>query len=424
MTSMTGKKYLQHHLLYTRILRPGNCEELRSGRDISYCIMPSVFSSPLQLAFQIYLLSIHTASAFQCRVSQVGYRGLSRLNAVTPIISSKIGPTKDLFLPLRLEFGRAVEMLVNAPLHRKIVVLAHPVAILLLYLLFTSKLLKNCGEIASRSFASIASSVSSSIKKFQKESVLAISLAKAKIQDQNSQTTGTVESVPPVTAVSAVVPAGKFSIVGSADTNLIANTVAATTTLPTPVKKEIISPSAAIIAKIADIEAQEKAYMKAQKLKRETAMKASLAKAQAFEAEQLRVERIAKASREADEFRVKHDIEFRRWDKEQNGSEAENILRLEKEVEKATQDILNEKLAAEALKISNEKLAADERQKNLLMSIVVEDVNSRAAMEQEMDRLAVKAAVDKAVKDAEAAYALQIKEKAALLKVGMRLFFL
>lgn len=389
--------------------------------------MPSVFSSPLQLALQIYLLSIHSASAFQCRVSQLGYRGLSRLNAVAPIVSSEIGLKKDVFLSLRLEFGRAVEMLVNAPLQRKIFVLAHPLAILLLYLLFTSKLLKNCGEIASRSFASIASSMSSSIKKFQKESVLATSLAKGKIQDQSSQGTGTVESVSPVTAVSAVsavVSAGKSSTVGSIDTNLISKTVAATTTLPTPVKKEIISPSAAIISKIADIEAQEKAYMKAQKLKRETAMKASLAKAQAFEAEQLRVERIAKASREADEFRVKHDIEFRRWDKEQYGSESENIERLAKEVEKATQDILNEKLAAEALKVANEKLAADERQKNLLMSIVVEDVNSRAAVEQEMDRLAVKAAVDKAVKDAEAAYALQIKEKAALLKVSMRAFIM
>ena len=357
----------------------------------------------------------------------MGYRGLSRLNAVAPIVSSEIGLKKDVFLSLRLEFGRAVEMLVNAPLQRKIFVLAHPLAILLLYLLFTSKLLKNCGEIASRSFASIASSMSSSIKKFQKESVLATSLAKGKIQDQSSQGTGTVESVSPVTAVSAVsavVSTGKSSTIGSIDTNLISKTVAATTTLPTPVKKEIISPSAAIISKIADIEAQEKAYMKAQKLKRETAMKASLAKAQAFEAEQLRVERIAKASREADEFRVKHDIEFRRWDKEQYGSESENIERLAKEVEKATQDILNEKLAAEALKVANEKLAADERQKNLLMSIVVEDVNSRAAVEQEMDRLAVKAAVDKAVKDAEAAYALQIKEKAALLKVSMRAFIM
>lgn len=346
----------------------------------------------------------------------MGYRGLNRLSAVTPIVSSEIGLKKDLFLSLRLEFCRALETIVNAPLQRKIVVLAHPLAILLLYLLFTSKLLKNCGEIASRSFASIASSMSSSIKKFQKDSVLAISLAKAKIQDQSTQTVGTVDSVSPVTAVSAAVSAVKPSTVGSADTT---NTVAATATLPTPVKKEIISPSAAIISKIADIEAQEKAYMKAQKLKRETAMKASLAKAQAFEAEQLRVERIAKASREADEFRVKHDIEFRRWDKEQYGSESDSILRLEKEVEKATQDILNEKLAAEALKIANEKLAADERQKTLLMSIVVEDVNSRAAMEQEMDRLAVKAAVDKAVKDAEAAYALQIKEKAALLKVSV-----
>lgn len=376
--------------------------------------MPSAFSFSLQLALQIYLLGTHTASAFQCRISHLGFKGVSRLSAVNPIVSSEVGLKKDLLLSLRLEFSRAVEIIVNAPLQRKIVALAHPLAILLLYLLLSSKFMRNFGEAASRSFASFSSSISSSIKKFQKESILATSLSRAKIQDQSSETIGTVESGSVVASTSTVEATVKSTIVAFADTNLVAKAVV--TTKYFPVKKEIISPSAAIISKIADIEAQEKAYMKAQKLKRETAMKASNAKAQAFEAEQIRVERIAKASREADEFRIKHDIEFRRWDKEQNGADSD-ILRLEQEVERATQEILSEKLAAQALQILTEKLAAEELQKKAILSIHIEDAISRAAMEQEMDRLAVKAAVDKAVKDAEAAYALRIKEKAALLKV-------
>ena len=377
--------------------------------------MPSAFSFSLQLALQIYLLGTHTASAFQCRISHLGFKSVSKLSAVNPIVSSDVRLKKDLLLSLRLEFSRAVEIIVNAPLQRKIVALAHPLAILLLYLLLSSKFMRNFGEAASRSFTSFTSSISSSIKKFQKESILATSLSRAKIQDQSSEAIGTVESGSVMAAISPVAATVKSTIVASADTNLVASAIT-TTTYSAPVKKEIISPSAAIISKIADIEAQEKAYMKAQKLKRETAMKASNAKAQAFEAEQIRVERIAKASREADEFRIKHDIEFRRWDKEQNGADSD-ILRLEQEVERATQEILNEKLAAQALQILTEKLAAEELQKKAILSIHVEDAISRAAMEQEMDRLAVKAAVDKAVKDAEAAYALRIKEKAALLKV-------
>lgn len=377
--------------------------------------MPSAFSFSLQLALQIYLLGTHTASAFQCRISHLGFKGVSKFSAVNPIVSSDVRLKKDLLLSLRLEFSRAVEIIVNAPLQRKIVALAHPLAILLLYLLLSSKFMRNFGEAASRSFTSFTSSISSSIKKFQKESILATSLSRAKIQDQSSEAIGTVESGSVMAAISPVAATVKSTIVASADTNLVASAIT-TTTYSAPVKKEIISPSAAIISKIADIEAQEKAYMKAQKLKRETAMKASNAKAQAFEAEQIRVERIAKASREADEFRIKHDIEFRRWDKEQNGADSD-ILRLEQEVERATQEILNEKLAAQALQILTEKLAAEELQKKAILSIHVEDAISRAAMEQEMDRLAVKAAVDKAVKDAEAAYALRIKEKAALLKV-------
>ena len=378
--------------------------------------MPSAFSFSLQLALQIYLLGTHTASAFQCRISHLGFKGVSKLSAVNPIVSSEVGLKKDLLLSLRLELSRAVEIIVNAPLQRKIVALAHPLAILLLYLLLSSKFMRNFGEAASRSFTSFTSSVSSSIKKFQKESILATSLSRAKIQEQSTGTVETVESGSVVAATSPVVATVKSTVVAFADTNLVANAIA-TTTYSAPVKKEIISPSAAIISKIADIEAQEKEYMKAQKLKRETAMKASNAKAQAFEAEQIRVERIAKASREADEFRIKHDIEFRRWDKEQNGVADSDILRLEQEVERATQEILNEKLAAQALQILTEKLAAEELQRKAILSVHVEDAISRAAMEQEMDRLAVKAAVDKAVKDAEAAYALRIKEKAALLKV-------
>lgn len=154
-------------------------------------------------------------------------------------------------------------------------------------------------------------------------------------------------------------------------------------------KEQNRAASAAIAAKLADLEAQEIAYMKAQKLKREAAMRAVTAKAKAIEIERSRVMSISKVVRVYDEFRGKHDQDFRRWKNQEKQREAEAQIADE------------QKIAGEAL-----------QRQHIMTANLIEDARKSSVKEDEVNRSAAKAAADKVIKDGQVAYAAQVKEKA------------
>lgn len=321
-----------------------------------------VSSSFFSIVIQIYLLSFNFVVAFHTPTTYLSRGGFSRLNSFVSAKAEAIQLKPSFLSSVRDEIGRTINIIFNAPLERKIVVLAHPLIIFLLYLLATSKMTKNVGQFFSDCISNAVSSIKSSMVKSPKTSAFADSLAKGKTDDRKPKGG---EGKP---------------IRSAADTALFA-------------EKELSrAASAAMAAKLADLEAKEIAYMKAQKLKREAAMRAANDKAKAIEIERSRVMSISKVVRVYDEFRSKHDPNFRRWKNQPSA------------------DKLREE---EALIADEQKLAGEELQRQYILTAnLIEDARKSSVKEENENRSAAKAAADKVVKDGQLAYAAQVKEKA------------
>jgi hypothetical protein len=322
-------------------------------------MVSSIFVSTV---VQVYLLSLNFVVAFHTPTSHLRRGGFSRLNSFVTAKAETLQLKPSLLSSVWNEMGRTINIIFNAPLERKIVVLAHPLIIFLLYLLATSKLTKSVGQFFSEFISNAVSSIKSSMVKSPKTSAFADSLAKGKPDDRKPHG-----------------GEGKPSR-SAADTSLFA-------------EKELSqAASTAMAAKIADLEAREIAYMKAQKLKREAAMRAANDKAKAIEIERRRVMSISKVVRVYDEFRDKHDPNFRRW---KNQSVADKQLEVETKIAE------EQKLADEAL-----------QRQQVFTATLVEDARKLSVKEEDENRSAAKAAADKVVKDGQTAYAAQVKEKA------------
>jgi hypothetical protein len=326
-------------------------------------MVSSIFVS---VVVQVYLLSFNLVVAFHTPTTHLSRGSFSRLNSFVTAKAETMQLKPSFLSSVRNEMGRTINIIFNAPLERKIVVLAHPLIIFLLYLLATSKLTKSVGRFFSECISNVVSSIKSSMVKSPKTSAFANSLAKGKPEDRKPNG-----------------GEGKLSR-SAADTILFAE------------KDLSQAASTAMAAKIADLEAREIAYMKAQKLKREAAMRAANDKAKAIEIERSRVMSISKVVRVYDEFRDKHDPNFRRW---KNQSVADKQLEEEAQIE--AQIAIEQKLAGEAL-----------QRQHIMTANLVEDARKSSVKEEDENRSAAKAAADKVVKDGQLAYAAQVKEKA------------
>lgn len=311
---------------------------------------------------QVYLLSFHFVAGFHTPTTHLNRGGFSRLNSFVTANVVTLQPNPSFFSSIRNELGRTINIIFNATLERKIVVLAHPLIIFLLYLLATSKLSKNVGRFFLERISKLVSTVKSSMDQSPKTSAKTNSSAKEKPEDRKPEE-GEGLSFRPAAAA------------------------------PLSVEKEL-SPSSsnAMAAKIAELEAREIAYMKAQKSRREAAMRAANDKAKAIEIERSRVMSISRSVRIYDEFRNKHDPNFRRW-KNQQGADKK------REVEMQT--VKEQNLAEEAL-----------QRQHILAANLIDDARKLSLKVEDENRSAAKAAAEKFVKDGQLAYGAQVKDKA------------
>ena len=307
------------------------------------------------------------------------------------------------------ELGRTFDIICHAPVKRKAILLAHPVLIMILCLLASSKFGRSFGKGITEIISTILRTMS---RKSQSVCALAVAFAKAKLVDKNLRAEESIQEETHKASARDI----RISLnQGSVYTNDLK---------VKSKREEDKAASAAIKLKIAEVEAREIAYSQAQKLKKELAQKASLAKAQAIEVEDNRVMRIAGNSREMDSFRKVHDISFRRWNIEQTMASVNKL----QAVDKNDADLMNTMLHEEpkqkhAISSDAQLLEAKEIEEKIAATLAKEEEVKNvaekimAAKVEEALRLTLKAASEQAAKDAQVAYARQVKEKAAAIKV-------
>ena len=375
-------------------------------------------SSYLKCVIKISLVLIHLAAGFNNIICH-GQRKSSGLQLSTHISMSAAAVNKlpiatSIMKSVGNEFGRTLSILCNASIERKAVVFAHPLMVVLLCLIAGSKFGRNLTKSITGTIINFRKSMT---KNGEKASALALSFAKAKLV--TSTTTLVDNRTKIVKKVAAIINSEKRAII--APENAVSSKLKSKRT-------EDLAATAAIKLSIANVESLEIAYAQAQKLKRETAKKESLAKAQAIEVEATRVTRISKCTREMDDFRKIHDIQYRRWTREQSPSfkisvEAGSSSQVEHAAQIVEKQVIHELpapvvsniLLAEiaAVKVAEQIAAAKMGEMRKAADILVE----RA---EEAKRQVAKAAVEKANKDAEIAYAAQLRLKAtiALVRYG------
>lgn len=134
-------------------------------------------SSLLVVIAQLYLATNCRVSAFHVPTTLLSRRNPLRTSAV--IMKVDLTPAKSALSTIKSELGRAVSIILDASIQRKLVVIAHPLVIFLLYLIATSKLTKNAAKSVAQTFRKLVDAMKSKSKKSQKESVLAVSLARS-----------------------------------------------------------------------------------------------------------------------------------------------------------------------------------------------------------------------------------------------------
>lgn len=134
-------------------------------------------SSLLVVIGQLYLAANCRVFAFHVPTTLLSRRNPLRTSAV--IMKVDLAPAKSALLTIKSELGRAVSIILDASIQRKLVVIAHPLVMFLLYLIATSKLTKNAANSVAQIFRKLIDAVKSKSKKSEKESVLAASLAKS-----------------------------------------------------------------------------------------------------------------------------------------------------------------------------------------------------------------------------------------------------
>ena len=369
----------------------------------------------VKFLLQIGLLFIQPVASFENHAS-LSKRKFHNLNIakrhqVFYMSTGKLPMAASIFEVVGNELGRTFDIIIHAPIKRKAILLAHPVLVVILCLLASSKLGRSFGKGINQIFTVILRTMS---KKSQNACALAVAFAKAKLVDKNLRTEESKQEETVKASVSDVRTKNNQGSVYTTDLKVKAK------------REEDKAASAAIRLKIAEVEAREIAYSQAQRLKKELAQKASLAKAQAIEVEDNRVMRIAGNSREMDSFRKLHDISFRRWNVEQTIASAKKLQVVDKHhvnlldtnyngvpKQNLGEAILSgaEIIGAKEKEVEAAAAAAKEKEvKNVAEKIV-------AAKVEEALRLTLKAAAEQAAKDAQLAYARQLKEKVAALKV-------
>ena len=307
------------------------------------------------------------------------------------------------------ELGRTFDIICHAPVKRKAILLAHPVLIMILCLLASSKFGRSFGKGITEIFSTILRTMS---RKSRSVCALAVAFAKAKLVDKNLRAEESIQEETHKASARDIRISLNQGSVYTSDLKVKSK------------REEDKAASAAIKLKIAEVEAREIAYSQAQKLKKELAQKASLAKAQAIEVEDNRVMRIAGNSREMDSFRKVHDISFRRWNIEQTMASVNKL----QAVDKNDADLMNTMLHEEpkqkhAISSDAQLLEAKEIEEKIAATLAKEEEVKNvaekimAAKVEEALRLTLKAASEQAAKDAQVAYARQVKEKAAAIKV-------
>ena len=369
----------------------------------------------VKMLLQIGFLFIQLVASFENHASlrkrKFHNLNIAKRHQVFCMSTGKLPMASSIFKVVGNELGRTFDIIIHAPIKRKAILLAHPVLVVILCLLASSKLGRSFGKGINQIFTVILRTMS---KKSQNACALAVAFAKAKLVDKNLRTEESKQEETVKASVSDVRTKNNQGSVYTTDLKVKAK------------REEDKAASAAIRLKIAEVEAREIAYSQAQRLKKELAQKASLAKAQAIEVEDNRVMRIAGNSREMDSFRKLHDISFRRWNVEQTIASAKKLQVVDKHhvnlldtnyngvpKQNLGEAILSgaEIIGAKEKEVEAAAAAAKEKEvKNVAEKIV-------AAKVEEALRLTLKAAAEQAAKDAQLAYARQLKEKVAALKV-------
>ena len=370
----------------------------------------------VKFLLQIGLLFIQPVASFENHAS-LSKRKFHNLNIakrhqVFYMSTGKLPMATSIFEVVGNELGRTFDIIIHAPIKRKAILLAHPVLVVILCLLASSKLGRSFGKGINQIFSVILRTMS---RKSQKACALAVAFAKAKLVDKNLRTEESKQEETVKESVSDIRIKNKQGSVYTTDLKVKAK------------REEDNIASAAIRLKIAEVEAREIAYSQAQRLKKELAQKASLAKAQAIEVEDNRVMRIAGNSREMDCFRKLHDISFRRWNVEQTMASAKNLQVVDKHpvnlMDTNINGVLKQNHVGEAILSDSEVIGAKEKEVNAAAALAkekeVKNVAEKivAAKVEEALRLTLKAAAEQAAKDVQVAYARLLKEKAAALKV-------
>ena len=150
---------------------------LARDKEFFSTIAKMLASSLLVVVAQVYLANYSRVSAFHVPTTLLSRRNPLRTSAV--IMKVDLSPAKSAMSTVRSELGRTLNIMLDASIQRKLVVIAHPLIMFLLYLIATSKLTKNAANSISQNFRKLIDLVKSKFKKSQRDSVLAVSLAKS-----------------------------------------------------------------------------------------------------------------------------------------------------------------------------------------------------------------------------------------------------
>ena len=137
-------------------------------------------SSLLVVIVQAYLANNSRVSAFHVPTTLLSRRNSLRTSVV--IMKVDVSPAKSAMSTVSSELGRTVNIILDASIQRKLVVIAHPLIVFLLYLIATSKFTKNAANSIAENFRKLIDAVKAKFTKSQRsqrESVLAVSLAKS-----------------------------------------------------------------------------------------------------------------------------------------------------------------------------------------------------------------------------------------------------
>lgn len=367
-------------------------------------------------AIQMGFLSLQLVASFDnhasCSEGRFHNLNLARQRLVPSMSIGKLPIASSILSTVGNEVERAFSIICHAPVKRKAILLAHPVLVVMLCLLANSKFGRSFGDSLTRTLLKMLRLIS---LRSRNACALAVAFAKAKVVKSNFEA-GDIEKEKTMKA-----PQVNISM---------DNKSSYTTDLKIKIKKdEDKAASAAIKRKIAEVEAREIAYSQAQKLKKESAQKAGLAKARAIEAEDNRLMRIDKNSREMDSFRKVHDISFRRWKAEQTLPRASKMelgnVQLSAVHDTLTpidtskmhlEHSLDQELATQTAVSGVRHIGGKEEEVKMITAAEAEYGAEKSKIEESL-RLIAKAAAEQTAKEAQVAYAKQVKEKAAAVKV-------